>query len=130
MLSNNNSHREKVKARKVMRLKEKAIEWEEWHGTWLESAMNNYFDYISVASIKSQILACILEDEADKDEVVSLLFYEQFKDYLKSRAITDKQNMYENPNTVPTPAVIDTMFELDIPIVGEMYETFCEHYGI
>ena len=128
--SNNLSHKQKVEVRKVMRLKEKAIEWEEWHGTWLESAMNNYFDYISVASIKSQILACILEDEADKDEVVSLLFHEQFKDYLKSRAITDKQNMYTSPDTVPTPAVIDTMFELDIPIVGEMYETFCEHYGI
>ncbi len=113
-----------------MRLKEKALEWEEWHGTWLESAMNNYFDYISVASIKSQVLACILEDEADKDEVVSLLFYEQFKDYLKSRAITDKQNMYKSPDTVPTPATIDTMFELDIPIVEEMYEAFCEHYGI
>tara|TARA_X000000368_G_scaffold284693_1_gene226040 strand:+ start:837 stop:1229 length:393 start_codon:yes stop_codon:yes gene_type:complete len=130
MLSNNNSHRIKVETRKVMRLKEKALEWEEWHGTWLESAMNNYFDYISVASIKSQVLACILEDEADKDEVVSLLFYEQFKDYLKSRAITDKQNMYKSPDTVPTPATIDTMFELDIPIVEEMYEAFCEHYGI
>ncbi len=130
MLSNNNSHRIKVETRKVMKLKQKALEWEEWHGTWLESAMNNYFDYISVASIKSQVLACILEDEADKDEVVSLLFYEQFKDYLKSRAITDKQNMYESPDTVPTPATIDTMFELDIPIVEEMYEAFCEHYGI
>ncbi len=130
MLSNNNSHRVKVKTRKKMRLKEKALEWKEWHGTWLESAMNNYFDYISVASIKSQILSCILEDDADKDEVVSLLFHEQFKDYLKSRAITDKQNMYNSSNTVPTPAVIDTMFELDIPIVEEMYETFCEHYGI
>ena len=130
MLSNNNSHRVKVKTRKKMRLKEKALEWKEWHGTWLESAMNNYFDYISVASIKSQILSCILEDDADKDEVVSLLFHEQFKDYLKSRAITDKQNMYNSSDTVPTPAVIDTMFELDIPIVEEMYETFCEHYGI
>ena len=38
--------------------------------------------------------------------------------------------MYDNPDTVPTPATIDTMFDLDIPIVGEMYETFCEHYGI
>ena len=130
MLSNNNSHRVKVKTRKKMRLKEKALEWKEWHGSWLESAMNNYFDYISVASIKSQILSCILEDDADKDEVVSLLFHEQFKDYLKSRAITDKQNMYNSSDTVPTPAVIDTMFELDIPIVEEMYETFCEHYGI
>ena len=130
MLSNNNSHREKVKTRKIMKLKEKALEWEEWHGTWLESAMNNYFDYISVASIKSQVLACILEEDAAQDDVAYFLFHEQFKDYLKSKAITDKQNMYESPDTVPTPAVIDTMFELDIPIVEEMYEAFCEHYGI
>ena len=35
-----------------------------------------------------------------------------------------------NPDTIPSPATIDTMFELDIPIVEEMYEAFCEHYGL
>ena len=38
--------------------------------------------------------------------------------------------MYKNPETIPTPATIDTMFQLEIPIIEEMYETFCEHYGI
>ena len=130
MLSNNVSHKQKVKQKKMSKLIRKAEEWAEWHGTWLESAMNNYFDYISVASIKSQILAAILEDNADKEDIVYLMFYEQFKDYLKCRAVTDKQNMYESPDTVPTPALIDTMFELEIPILADMYETFCEHYGI
>ena len=56
-----------------------------------------------------------------------LLFHETVKDFLKDKA---KPGMYDDPDAVPTPATIDTMFELDIPIVGEMYETFCEHYGI
>ena len=67
------------------------------------------------------------DDDADKDDVVYLLFHETFKDFLRDNA---KPGMYENPDAVPTPATIDTMFELEIPIVGEMYETFCEHYGI
>ena len=61
MLSNNNSHKEKVKARKQMRLKEKALEWEEWHGTWLEDTLNQFFDEVSVKTIKSEILRYILE---------------------------------------------------------------------
>ena len=126
MLSNNNSHREKVKARKQMRLKEKALEWEEWHGTWLEDTLNQFFDEVSVKTIKSEILRYILEDDANSEDVVHLLFHETFRSFLRNKA---KPEMYVN-QAVPTPATIDTMFELDIPIVGEMYETFCEHYGI
>ena len=126
MLSNNNSHREKVKRRKQMRLKEKALEWEEWHGTWLEDTLNQFFDEVSVKTIKSEILRYILEDDADSEDVVHLLFHETFKSFLRNKS---KPEMYVN-QAVPTPATIDTMFELDIPIVGEMYETFCEHYRI
>ena len=127
MLSNNVSHKQKVKQKKMSRLIRKAEEWAEWHGTWLEATLNQFFDKYSVKTIKSEILRYILEDDADKDDVVYLLFHETFKDFLRDNA---KPGMYENPDAVPTPATIDTMFELDIPIVGEMYETFCEHYGI
>jgi uncharacterized membrane protein YheB (UPF0754 family) len=127
MLSNNNSHRIKVETKKVMKLKQKALEWEEWHGTWLETTLNSFFDKYPVKTIKSEILRYILEDDANQEDVVHLMFYETVKDYLKDQA---KPDMYEKPDTVPTPATIDTMFELDIPIVEEMYEAFCEHYGI
>ena len=127
MLSNNVSHKQKVKQKKMSRLIRKAEEWGEWHGTWLETTLNQFFDKYPVKTIKSEILRYILEDDADKDDVVYLLFHETFKDFLRDNA---KPGMYENPDAVPTPATIDTMFELDIPIIGEMYETFCEHYGI
>ena len=127
MLSNNVSHKQKVKQKKMSRLIRKAEEWAEWHGTWLEATLNQFFDKYSVKTIKSEILRYILEDDADQEDVVYLLFHETFKDFLRDNA---KPGMYENPDAVPTPATIDTMFELDIPIVGEMYETFCEHYGI
>ena len=127
MLSNNVSHKQKVKQKKMSKLIRKAEEWGEWHGTWLEDALNQFFDIYPVKTIKSEILRYILEDDADKDDVVHLLFHETVKDYMKDKA---KPGMYDDPNTVPTPATIDTMFELEIPIVGEMYETFCEHYGI
>ena len=127
MLSNNVSHRQKVKQKKMSKLIRKAEEWGEWHGTWLEDALNQFFDIYPVKTIKSEILRYILEDDADKDDVVHLLFHETVKDYMKDKA---KPGMYDDPNTVPTPATIDTMFELDIPIVEEMYEAFCEHYGL
>ena len=127
MLSNNVSHKQKVQQKKMSRLIRKAEEWAEWHGTWLETTLNQFFDKYSVKTIKSEILRYILEDDADQEDVVYLLFHETFKDFLRDNA---KPGMYENPDAVPTPATIDTMFELDIPIVGEMYETFCEHYGI
>lgn len=127
MLSNNNSHRIKVETKKVMKLKQKALEWEEWHGTWLETTLNLFFDKYSVKIIKSEILRYILEDDAAQDDVVYFLFHERVKDFLKDQA---KPDMYEKSDTVPTPATIDTMFGLDIPIVEEMYEAFCEHYGI
>ena len=127
MLSNNVSHKQKVQQKKMSRLIRKAQEWAEWHGTWLEATLNEFFDKYPVKTIKSEILRYILEDDADQEDVVYLLFHETVKDFLRDRA---KPGMYENPNAVPTPATIDTMFELDIPIVGEMYETFCEHYGI
>ena len=127
MLSNNVSHKQKVKQKKMSKLIRKAKEWEEWHGTWLEATLNEFFDKFSAKTIKSEILRYILEDDADKDDVVHLLFHETVKDFLKDKA---KPGMYDDPDAVPTPATIDTMFELDIPIIGEMYETFCEHYGI
>ena len=127
MFSNNNSHREKVKQKKMSKLIRKAKEWEEWHGTWLEATLNQFFDKHSVKTIKSEILRYILEDDADKEDVVHLMFHETVRDFLKDKA---KPGMYDDPDAVPTPATIDTMFELEIPIVGEMYETFCEHYGI
>ena len=127
MLSNNVSHRQKVQQKKMSRLIRKAEEWQEWHGTWLEATLNEFFDKYSVKTIKSEILRYILEDDADQEDVVYLLFHETVEDFLRDRA---KPGMYENPDAVPTPATIDTMFELEIPIVGEMYETFCEHYGI
>ena len=127
MLSNNVSHKQKVKQKKMSKLIRKAKEWEEWHGTWLEATLNEFFDKFSAKTIKSEILRYILEDDADKDDVVHLLFHETVKDFLKDKA---KPGMYDDPDAVPTPATIDTMFEIEIPIVGEMYETFCEHYGI
>ena len=127
MLSNNVSHKQKVKQKKMSKLIRKAEEWGEWHGTWLEATLNQFFDKYSVKAIKSEILRYILEDDADKEDVVHLMFYETVKDFLKDKA---KPGMYDDPDAVPTPATIDTMFDLDIPIVGEMYETFCEHYGI
>ena len=127
MLSNNVSHKQKVKQKKMSKLIRKAEEWGEWHGTWLEATLNQFFDKYSVKSIKSEILRYILEDDADKEDVVHLMFYETVKDFLKDKA---KPGMYDDPDAVPTPATIDTMFDLEIPIVGEMYETFCEHYGI
>ena len=126
MLSNNNSHRIKVETKKVMKLKQKALEWEEWHGTWLETTLNLFFDKYSVKIIKSEILRYILEDDADSEDVVHLLFHETFKSFLRNKS---KPEMYVN-QAVPTPATIDTMFGLDIPIVEEMYEAFCEHYAI
>ena len=127
MLSNNVSHKQKVEQKKMSKLIRKAKEWEEWHGSWLEATLNEFFDKFSAKTIKSEILRYILEDDADQEDVVYLLFHETFKDFLRDNA---KPGMYENPDAVPTPATIDTMFELEIPIVGEMYETFCEHYGI
>ena len=127
MFSNNNSHREKVKQKKMSKLIRKAKEWGEWHGTWLEATLNEFFDKFSAKTIKSEILRYILEDDADKEDVVHLMFHETVRDFLKDKA---KPGMYDDPDAVPTPATIDTMFELEIPIVGEMYETFCEHYGI
>ena len=127
MLSNNVSHKQKVKQKKMSKLIRKAKEWGEWHGTWLEATLNQFFDKHSVKTIKSEILRYILEDDADKEDVVHLMFHETVRDFLKDKA---KPGMYDDPDAVPTPATIDTMFELEIPIVGEMYETFCEHYGI
>ena len=127
MLSNNVSHKQKVKQKKMSKLIRKAEEWGEWHGTWLEATLNEYFDKFSAKTIKSEILRYILEDDADQEDVVHLMFHEIVKDFLKDKA---KPGMYDDPDAVPTPATIDTMFELEIPIVGEMYETFCEHYGI
>tara|TARA_R100001015_G_C4633536_1_gene198638 strand:+ start:3645 stop:4028 length:384 start_codon:yes stop_codon:yes gene_type:complete len=127
MLSNSNSHRRKVETKKVMKLKQKALEWEEWHGTWLEATLNEFFDTCSVQVIKSEILHHILEDEWDHEELPYAIFEYRVKDFLKNKA---KTGMYENPETIPTPATIDTMFQLEIPIIEEMYETFCEHYGI
>ena len=127
MLSNNVSHKQKVKQKKMSKLIRKAEEWGEWHGTWLEATLNQFFDKYSVKAIKSEILRYILEDDADKEDFVHLMFYETVKDFLKDKA---KPGMYDDPDAVPTPATIDTMFDLEIPIVGEMYETFCEHYGI
>ena len=127
MLSNNVSHKQKVEQKKMSKLIRKAKEWEEWHGTWLEATLNEFFDKFSAKTIKSEILRYILEDDADKEDVVHLMFPETVKDFLKDKA---KPGMYDDPDAVPTPATIDTMFELEIPIVGEMYETFCEHYGI
>ena len=127
MLSNNVSHKQKVKQKKMGKLIRKAEEWGEWHGTWLEDALNQFFDIYPVKTIKSEILRYILEDDADKEDVVHLMFHETVRDFLKDKA---KPGMYDDPDAVPTPATIDTMFELEIPIVGEMYETFCEHYGI
>ena len=127
MLSNNVSHKQKVKQKKMSKLISKAEEWGEWHGPWLEATLNQFFDKYSVKAIKSEILRYILEDDADKEDVVHLMFYETVKDFLKDKA---KPGMYDDPDAVPTPATIDTMFDLEIPIVGEMYETFCEHYGI
>ena len=127
MLSNNVSHKQKVKQKKMGKLIRKAEEWGEWHGTWLETTLNEFFDKYPVKTIKSEILRYMLEDEADQEDVVHLMFYEVVKDFLKDQA---KPDMYEKSDTVPTPATIDTMFEIEIPIVEEMYETFCEHYGI
>lgn len=127
MLSNNVSHKQKVKQKKMSRLIRKAEEWGEWHGTWLEATLNEFFDKYPVKTIKSEILRYILEDDADQEDIVHLMFYETVKDFLRDRA---KPGMYDDPDAVPTPATIDTMFEIEIPIVGEMYETFCEHYGI
>ena len=127
MLSNNVSHKQKVKQKKMSKLIRKAEEWGEWHGTWLEATLNEYFDKFSAKTIKSKILRYILEDDADQEDVVHLMFHETVKDFLKDKA---KPGMYDDPDAVPTPATIDTMFELDTPIVEEMYETFCEHYGI
>ena len=127
MLSNNVSHKQKVKQKKMSKLIRKAKEWGEWHGTWLEVTLNQFFDKHSVKTIKSEILRYILEDDADKEDVVHLMFHETVRDFLKDKA---KPGMYDDPDAIPTPATIDTMFELEIPIVGEMYETFCEHYGI
>ena len=89
-------------------------------------SLNEFFDKYSVKHIKSEILRYILEDDADMMMLSYLFFLKQLK-ILKIKA---KPEMYDNPDAVPTPATIDTMFELEIPIVGEMYETFCEHYGI
>jgi uncharacterized membrane protein YheB (UPF0754 family) len=127
MLNNNLSHKTKVEQKKMGKLIRKAEEWSEWHGTWLEATLNSFFDKYSVKTIKSEILRYILEDDADSEDVAYLLFHETFKDFLKDQA---KPDMYEKSDTVPTPATIDTMFELELPIVEEMYETFCEHYGI
>tara|TARA_A100001388_G_scaffold180985_1_gene135487 strand:- start:4129 stop:4464 length:336 start_codon:yes stop_codon:yes gene_type:complete len=111
----------------MAKLMRKAQEWAEWHGSWLEYSLNEYFDTFSVKHIKRKALAYILEDNVTMDEISYLFFFEAFRDWLKIKA---KREMYDNPDAVPTPATIDTMFELEIPIVGEMYETFCEHYGI
>ena len=127
MLSNNVSHRQKVKQKKMAKLMRKAQEWAEWHGTWLENSLNEYFDTFSVKQIKRKALVHMLEDDATMDEISYLFFFETFRDWLKIKA---KPEMYDNPDAVPTPATIDTMFELEIPIVGEMYEAFCEHYEI
>lgn len=115
-----------------MKLKQKAEEWEQWHGTWFENCLNEYFDTFSVKEIKRRALVLMLDDEATMDEISYFFFYQNstlgsFRDWLKDKA---KPDMYEKPDTVPSPATIDTMFELDIPIVEEMYEAFCEHYGL
>ena len=81
MLSNNVSHKQKVKQKKMSKLIRKAEEWEEWHGTWLEATLNQFFDKYSVKAIKSEILRYILEDDADKEDVVHLMFYETVKDF-------------------------------------------------
>ena len=127
MLSNSNSHRAKVKQKKMSKLIRKAKEWEEWHGTWLEATLNQFFDTYSVQVIKSEILHHMLENEWEHEELPFAIFEYKVKDFLKDKA---KTGMYENPETIPTPAIIDTMFQLEIPIIEEMYETFCEHYGI
>ena len=127
MLSNSNSHRAKVKQKKMSKLIRKAKEWEEWHGTWLEATLNQFFDTYSVQVIKSEILHHMLENEWEHEELPFAIFEYKVKDFLKDKA---KTGMYDNPETIPTPAIIDTMFQLEIPIIEEMYETFCEHYGI
>ena len=111
----------------MSKLIRKAQEWEEWHGTWLEATLNEFFDTYSVQVIKSEILHHMLEDEWEHEELPFAIFEYKVKDFLKNKA---KTGMYKNPETIPTPATIDTMFELEIPIIEEMYETFCEHYGI
>ena len=81
MLSNNVSHKQKVKQKKMSKLIRKAKEWGEWHGTWLEVTLNQFFDKHSVKTIKSEILRYILEDDADKEDVVHLMFHETVKDF-------------------------------------------------
>ena len=39
-----------------MKLKQKAEEWEQWHGSWLEDSLNEYFDTFSVKQIKRKAL--------------------------------------------------------------------------
>ena len=43
MLSNNVSHKQKVEQKKMAKLMRKAQEWEEWHGTWIENNLNQFF---------------------------------------------------------------------------------------
>ena len=57
MLSNNVSHKQKVKQKKMSRLIRKAEEWGEWHGTWLETTLNEFFDKVSVKTILSSPIA-------------------------------------------------------------------------
>ena len=128
MLSNNVSHRQKVKQKKMAKLIRKAQEWAEWHGTWLENSLNEYFDTFSVKQIKRKALVHMLEDDATMDEISYLFFFEAFRDWLKIKSKNSGISTWTE--SVPSPATIDTMFELEIPIVGEMYEAFCEHYGI
>ena len=94
MLSNNVSHKQKVKQKKMSKLIRKAEEWGEWHGTWLEATLNQFFDKYSVKAIKSEILRYILEDDADKEDVVHLMFHETVRDFLKDKA---KPGMYNDP---------------------------------
>ena len=76
-------------------LKTRAERWDEWHGTWLESTLNEFFDKYSVKTIKSEILRYILEDDADHDEVVHLMFYETVRavSYTHLRAHETRGNL-------------------------------------
>ena len=112
----------------MSKLNRKAKEWEEWHGKWLRNTLNQFFDEYSVKTIKSEILRYILEDDANHEDVVHLLFNESEKDNMKDKAKGSGISTWTG--TVPSPATIDTIFELDISLVEELYETFYEHYGI
>ena len=67
----------------------KAQEWEEWHGTWLENNLNEYFDTFSVKQIKrKRYFVIFLKMMQTKDEIVLSFLFEVVKDWLKLKAKT------------------------------------------